>query len=220
MNEKAKWTAAGLYMLVLADSFSAQFLEMAQLRLVGYYVNVITLTPLVVFYAINKAHSQQFVREHVRRALVIYWWYVGWSVPSGIFFESNNLWVQLFAGSSVTILMLLVMIYVAVASGRGIIRVFRNERAVTLVPRPTATASGEPDVADSIENALIERVIANDLAACLLLVEQGADPRAQGVGPYTGHTALDYAKGRGHTALADCLKSMTPGARKADVAPG
>lgn len=126
MNDKTKWMAAIGYMLVLADSFSTQLFDFYQFYLFGYYINFITITPLVIYYAINNSHTEQFIADHLKRSVVVYFWYIAWSIVSGILFETNNLWTQI-AGVGVTWLMIFVLVYVAVSCGKGIIRSFREE---------------------------------------------------------------------------------------------
>ena len=126
MSDKTKWMAAIGYLLVIADSFSTQLLNIYQFYLFGYYINLVTITPLVIYYAINKSHADLFVAGHLKRSLKIYFWYVVWSVVSGVFFESSNLWVQ-GAGVGMTWLMIFVLVYVAVSCGKGVIRSFKEE---------------------------------------------------------------------------------------------
>lgn len=130
MSDKDKWLAATGYILVLLDTFSVQFANFYQFSLLGYYVNIFTITPLVVFYAINKANSMVFISSHLKRAMSVYIKYIIFSIISGVLFEPNNLWLY-FAGVGVTILMLIVMLYVAFACGKGIVRVFKLEPAIT-----------------------------------------------------------------------------------------
>ncbi|NOR69011.1 MAG: hypothetical protein GQ532_04845 [Methylomarinum sp.] len=128
MSDKIKWMAAMGYIMVIADSFSAQLIEFYQFYMFGYYVNLVTLLPLIIYYKINKAHQEEFIANHLKRSIKIYYWYIAWSVFSGLFFESNNLWVQM-VGVAVTWLMLFVLIYVATSCGKGIIQVFKEQSA-------------------------------------------------------------------------------------------
>ena len=129
MNDKTKWMAGIGYMLVLADSFSTQLFNFYQFYLFGYYINFVTITPLIIYYAINKSHTEQFIADHLKQSVTIYLWYIAWSIVSGILFESNNLWIQI-AGVGVTWLMIFVLVYVAVSCGKGIIKSFREEPVV------------------------------------------------------------------------------------------
>ena len=126
MSDKNKWMAAVGYILVIADSFSAQLFNFFQFHLFGYYVNLVTITPLLIYYAINKSNSERFIADHLKRAMRVYLLYVGLSVVSGILFESNNMWVYV-AGVGVTWLMVIVLVYVAVSCGKGIVRSFKEE---------------------------------------------------------------------------------------------
>lgn len=128
MSDKTKWMAAIGYILVIADSFSTQLFNFYQFYLFGYYINLATITPIVIYYAINKSHADRFIADHLKRSVRVYFWYIGWSVVSGVLFESNNLWIQV-AGIGVTWLMIFVLVYVAVSCGKGIIRSFKEELA-------------------------------------------------------------------------------------------
>ena len=130
---KVKWMAAIGYILVIADSFSTQLFNFYQFYLFGYYINLVTLTPLVIYYAINKAHIEEFITNHLKRSIRIYFWYIGWSVVSGVLFESNKFWIQI-GGVAVTWLMIFVLVYVAISCGKGIIRAFKEE------PKPGSNA--------------------------------------------------------------------------------
>lgn len=126
MSDKTKWMAAMGYILVILDSFSTHLLGISQFYFFGYYINIVTLVPLIIYYAINKAHENEYIAHHLSRAIHVYYWYVGWSVVSGVLFESNNLWLQI-AGIAVTWLMLFVLIYISISCGRGIIRSFKEQ---------------------------------------------------------------------------------------------
>jgi len=128
MNTKIKWMAAMGYVLVIADAFSTQLLNFYQFYFFGYRINLVTITPLVIYYAINRSHPVPHVASHLKRSMVIYFWYIGWSIFSGVLFEANNLWVKI-AGVGMTWLMLFVLVYIAISCGRGIIRAFRGEPA-------------------------------------------------------------------------------------------
>ncbi len=130
MSDKTKWMAAIGYILVIADSFSTQLFNFYQFYLFGYYINLVTITPIVIYYAINKSHVDRFITGHLKRSVSIYCWYIAWSVVSGVLFESNNLWVQI-AGVGVTWLMIFVLVYVAVSCGKGIVRSFKEEPSPT-----------------------------------------------------------------------------------------
>lgn len=130
MSDKTKWMAAIGYILVIADSFSTQLFNFYQFYLFGYYINLVTITPIVIFYAINKSHADRFITDHLKRSVRIYFWYIAWSVVSGVLFESNNLWIQI-AGVGVTWLMIFVLVYVSVSCGKGIISSFKEEPALT-----------------------------------------------------------------------------------------
>lgn len=126
MSDKNKWMAAVGYILVIADSFSTQLFNFFQFHVFGYYVNLVTLTPLLIYYAINKSHSDQFIADHLKRAMRVYLLYVGLSVVSGVLFESNNMWVYV-AGVGLTWLMVIVLVYITVRCGKGIVRSFKEE---------------------------------------------------------------------------------------------
>ncbi|WP_404418671.1 hypothetical protein [Marinospirillum sp.] len=130
MSDKNKWMAAVGYILVIADSFSTQLFNFFQFHFFGYYVNLVTLTPLVIYYAINKSHSDQFIATHLKRSMRVYFWYVGLSVVSGVLFEPNNMWLYV-AGVGVTWLMVIVLVYITVSCGKGIIRSFKEEPVST-----------------------------------------------------------------------------------------
>lgn len=126
MSDKIKWMAATGYIMVIADSFTTQLFDFHQFHLLGYYVNLVTLTPLIIYCVINKSHSEPFVVDHLRNSIRIYYWYIGWSVISGIIFEPNNLWLDM-AGVNVTWLMVFVILYVTASCGSGIIWSFKKE---------------------------------------------------------------------------------------------
>jgi len=126
MSDKIKWMAAIGYILVILDTFSTQLFNFYQFYLFGYYINLATIVPLVIFNIINKSHSNQFISTHLKRSMQIYFWYIIWSILSGILFESNNLWLNI-AGIGITWLMLFIMVYVAISCSKGIIRSFKEE---------------------------------------------------------------------------------------------
>lgn len=130
MSDKTKWMAAIGYILVIADSFSTQLFNFFQFYLFGYYINLVTVVPIIIYYSINKSHADRFIVDHLKRSVRVYFWYIAWSVVSGVLFESNNLWIQI-AGVGVTWLMIFVLVYVSVSCGKGIIRSFKEEPAPT-----------------------------------------------------------------------------------------
>jgi len=139
MSEKIKWMAATGYILVLMDTFSTQLFDFFQFHIFGYYMNLVTLTPLIIYYKINKSHADTFIANHLKRSIKIYFWYIVWSVVSALLFESNNLWVQI-AGVVITWLIMFVLVYVAISCGKGIIRVFREKPAPIKIKHSPAKA--------------------------------------------------------------------------------
>lgn len=129
MRAGMKWKASVGYALVMADVFAVQVFELYQYEMLGFYINFITLIPLLVFYAINYGTGDRFVAGHLKRAAIIYLWYMGWSVVGWGIYVLDNIWLQEMVGYGWGYLMLVVLIYVAVAGGVGIVRAFVVEYA-------------------------------------------------------------------------------------------
>jgi len=146
--------AASGYFLVLLDTLSTQILDIYQFSFFGYYVNLFTLIPWLVFQAVNRNHRDLRVRSHVTRSRKIYFWYILWSIVSGVFFEPINLYYYIFSGIAVTFLMIIVLIYVIFTTTRGLVRAFKGEYA------PGVKLKNRSDT-DSLITAREEQALAN-----------------------------------------------------------
>ncbi|MBU0750717.1 MAG: hypothetical protein KJ787_00265 [Gammaproteobacteria bacterium] len=141
-TDKLKWLAGGGYMLVLADAFFTQLLGCYQFHLFGYLVCLLTLAPYLIFYFINRVHSQPLVVAHVLASMRLYLVYVGWSVLNGLLLSGigTNL-VYAAMGLGISLVMLGVLAWLSIRCGQGIIAAFRLALPVTRGAIATETPS-------------------------------------------------------------------------------
>lgn len=123
-----KWIAASGYIFSITDSLLTNVMENYQFYFFGYKVSLITIIPFLIFYYINKDKSPLFVSRHIKKSVQFYVLYIVWSVVNGVFLSSigSGLVYSVLGTFSLSLVMLIVLVWLCIRSGQGIIKVFSN----------------------------------------------------------------------------------------------